>query len=161
MLPINAITVTVSITVLIGLISIGSPTAFNDLVSLTINALYSSYFISCALLLWRRCTGGIKSEGEVSFDQTRRMTSGSGGAGQLVWGPWRIPGLFGIGVNAFACGYMVLIIFFSFWPQGQDPTPVTMNYSCLVTGAVAIFSAIYYMLWAHKSYEGPVVDIEL
>lgn len=34
-----------------------------------------------------------------------------------------------------------------------------MNYTVLVTGAVAGFSVIYYMLWARKIYSGPVVEI--
>lgn len=41
-------------------------------------------------------------------------------------------------------------------------TPTTaksMNYTVLVTGAVAGFSVIYYMLWARKIYSGPVIEI--
>lgn len=34
-----------------------------------------------------------------------------------------------------------------------------MNYTVLVTGAVAGFSVIYYMLWARKIYSGPVIEI--
>ncbi len=41
-------------------------------------------------------------------------------------------------------------------------TPTTaknMNYTVLVTGAVAGFSVIYYLLWARKIYSGPVIEI--
>ena len=53
LIPINAVLVTTTITVLIGLISIGSPTAFNDLLSLTIKRfilliLYSLCFVALA-----------------------------------------------------------------------------------------------------------------
>lgn len=34
-----------------------------------------------------------------------------------------------------------------------------MNYTVLVTGAVAGFSVIYYLLWARKIYSGPVIEI--
>ena len=43
----------------------------------------------------------------------------------------------------------------------KGPEAATMNYSCLVTGTVAIASALYYVAWAHKTYHGTVVDIEL
>lgn len=152
MTPVNAVLVTSAITVLIGLISIGSPTAFSDLLSLTINGLYSSYLLVCALLLWRRCTGrihtnipfteSISNNGNTSrgFQSCSNLDTGP----QLVWGPWRMPGVLGIICNSFACVFMVIITFFSFWPQGLDPTPATMNWSCLVTGAVAMLSATYY-----------------
>lgn len=146
---------------LIGLISIGSPTAFSDLLSLTINGLYSSYFLVCALLLWRRCSGSIKYDNDLVGDSRRHITSSPGSQQQLVWGPWRIPGIAGLVVNAYACIFMIIILFFSFWPQGLDPTPATMNWSCLVTSAVAVLSAVYYLIWAHKTYTGPVVDIEV
>lgn len=53
-IPINAILFTATFSVLVGLISIGSSVAFNDLLSLAISALYASYFIACFALLYRR-----------------------------------------------------------------------------------------------------------
>lgn len=41
-------------------------------------------------------------------------------------------------------------------------TPTTaknMNYTILVTGAVTGLSVIYYLLWARKTYSGPVIEI--
>lgn len=41
-------------------------------------------------------------------------------------------------------------------------TPTTaknMNYTVLVTGAVAGFSVIYYLVWARRIYSGPVIEI--
>lgn len=54
---------------------------------------------------------------------------------------------------------MLVIIFFSFWPPVTPTTAKNMNFSVLVTGAVAGFSVIYYSLWARKTYSGPVVEI--
>ena len=34
-----------------------------------------------------------------------------------------------------------------------------MNYSSLVMGFVAIMSGLYYVMRAHKTYSGPVVDL--
>ncbi len=36
-----------------------------------------------------------------------------------------------------------------------------MNYSVLMMGAVLLFSVFDYMLYAHKIYTGPVVEIEI
>lgn len=33
-----------------------------------------------------------------------------------------------------------------------------MNWSILVTGAIALFSAVYYFVWARKNYHGPVIE---
>lgn len=146
-IPLISIIVTTIISCLISLINIGSSTAFNAIISLTIAGLYGSYLVCCSLLFWRRCTGGISLPGE--------------GSGTLTWGPWRLRGWFGIAVNAFACVYMVIIIFFSFWPPFIQPDKETMNYSVVVTGAVLIFSVIYYLLRARKVYTGPVVEVIL
>jgi choline transport protein len=35
-----------------------------------------------------------------------------------------------------------------------------MNWAILVTGAIALISAVYYLVWARKTYHGPVVDID-
>jgi hypothetical protein len=35
-----------------------------------------------------------------------------------------------------------------------------MNWAILVTGAIAVLSAVYYAVWARKTYHGPVVEID-
>lgn len=147
--PLVSIVVTTIISCLISLINVGSSTAFNAVISLTIAGLYGSYLVCCSLLLWRRCTGAISLPGEGSPIHH----------GTLTWGPWRLRGSFGIAVNAFACVYMVIIIFFSFWPPMIRPNKETMNYSVVVTGGVLIFSVIYYLIRARKVYTGPVVEV--
>ena len=76
----------------------------------------------------------------------------------LVWGPWRIPGWFGIANNAFACIWMVIILFFTSWPSSTPVTPATMNYSIFITLFVAATSALYYIVWGRQIYTGPVVE---
>lgn len=155
-----AIATTTLFSLLIGLISIGSPIAFNDVISLTVSGLYSSYFVACVFLLWRRCEGSIKDEAELAASDSRpRNTNIPGAAGNLVWGPWRIPEPYGTAVNAFACVYLVIDFIFTFWPPTTPVTSVSMNYSSLVMGFVAILSALYYVLRANKIYTGPVVDV--
>ncbi|MCJ1437379.1 hypothetical protein MMC27_006766 [Xylographa pallens] len=160
-IPVIAIVCTTIISILIGLISMGSPVAFNDVISLTVSGLYASYFVACILLLWRRCTGSIKSSLELlPSDERLRNVNLHGSAGNLVWGPWRVPEPFGTVLNAFACMYLAIVFFFSFWPPATPVTPNTMNYSGLVMGFAAIVSGLYYVLIAHKTYTGPVIDID-
>ncbi|KAL9025497.1 MAG: hypothetical protein Q9196_005692 [Gyalolechia fulgens] len=149
-----AIGVTSSIAILLSLISIGSTVALNDVLSLTVASLFLSYFACCSLLLWRRCTGGI-------FDRklTSRDAANLPQSSQLSWGPFHIPGMWGVVINIIGCTFLIIVIFFSFWPPGTPVTPSTMNYSVLATGLVVIISTVYYAVCAHKVYTGPVVEV--
>lgn len=158
-IPVMAILTTTVLSVLVGLISIGSPVAFNDVVSLTLVGLYASYFVACALLLWRRITGSIKTPDQVSSrDQSHPSNSNlPGSAGKLTWGPWRVPGFLGTLINAFGCVYLLIVGTFAFFPPTKEVNGATMNYSSLVMGSVTIFSAAYYVFWAH-GYDGPIIE---
>ncbi len=35
-----------------------------------------------------------------------------------------------------------------------------MNFSVLMTGTVVLFAVLYYVLWARKEYEGPIVEVD-
>ena len=148
---------TTTIACLLGLISIGSSTALNDVLSLTINGLYSSYLICCSLLLWRRCTGAIKPPLQSLNTELEINTAST----NLTWGPFRLPGALGIVTNSWACVYMIVVLFFSFWPPATPTTAATMNFSVLVTGTVVLFSVVYYWVWARRVYRGPVMEIGL
>ncbi|KAI1416836.1 amino acid transporter [Hypoxylon sp. FL1857] len=152
-IPILSIVLTTVISYLLALINIGSSVAFNDIVSLTINGLYGAYFIGNSLLLWRRVTGGIRP---YNRDNTELINVSND---TLSWGPTRIPEPLGIIVNAFGCAFLLVMLFFSFWPTSINPTPETMNMSSLMVGATIIWSIVYYGLWARKVYSGPVIEI--
>ena len=167
-IPTPAIIATTTFSLLVGLISIGSAIAFNDVISLSIDGLYSSYLLCCGLLLWRRCTGTIKLASEAPLgsyglegvlDGAHYTFNQPGSEGRLVWGPVHMPGYLGIAVNAFACLYMIVILFFSVWPPATPTTAASMNYSVLMFGAAALLSSFYYVLWARKTYTGPVVEV--
>jgi len=146
-IPIKSVVVGVILSALFGLINIGSTTVFNDIISLVLVSLYGTYLLACGLLLYRRVRGDI-STGDLPDFPTL-----------YTWGPWRIPGLWGIINNSVACLYLVLLAFFSFWPSFSVVTPATMNYSCVVFGAAIIFSGLYYVVSAHNTYKGPVVEV--
>ena len=150
-IPLYAIAVMAGVSCVIGLINIGSATAFNIVLSIGVNSLYASYVLTEALFLWRRVTGSIR--------HPNQMSSSTWHANELVWGPFRVPGIWGILLNAFGVGYGIIVFIFSFFPTAVKPDAEHMNFSCLMTGAVMIFAVAYYLLYAKKLYTGPVVEI--
>ena len=66
-----------------------------------------------------------------------------------------MPEPWGTIVNVVGIVYLVVVLFFSYWPTAANPTPADMNWSVLVVGAVGIVSIVYYMVWARKVYVRP------
>lgn len=162
---------------LLTLIYIGSYTAFNDVISLTITGFYGSYFLPSAFLLYHRIKGHVAPHGTLAGETNngaspeindlnekppaygaRRVSVAQA---QLVWGPWHIPGILGTINNAYACVYMIFVIFWSVWPPVTPVTASTMNYSVVVTGGVIIFSIVWYYIRGRKEYKGPRIDQEV
>lgn len=78
---------------------------------------------------------------------------------KLVWGPFHLKGIPGIVVNVIAIVYMLIAVFFSFWPPTAQVTAATMNYSAVGTAGVMILTVVYYVIRAKKIYEGPVIEL--
>lgn len=193
--PVIAIGVVTACACALTLIYIGSPVAFNDVISLTITGFYGSYFVPAALLLYRRIKGEILPhkamlEGEEPNNQFADLGQESPVVAtevgqklesdltesekpqeatsepqlvayvpsQLYWGPWHIPGIWGIINNAYACVYMIFVIFWSVWPPQTPVDPASMNYSVLVTGGVILFSIFWYYVRGRKEYRGPLLE---
>lgn len=144
---------------LLALINIGNTAAFNGTISLVLEGFYLSYLLALGLLLWRRLRGDLDhsdssltifSSGQVNEAYDRSLT----------WGPWRLKGALGVANNVVAICYLTLIIFFSFWPSMVSPDLAHMNWAGVVTGSVALFSVAYYLLYAKKSYTGPIVEVD-
>lgn len=182
--PTNAVFTVTTLAALLTLIYIGSYTAFNDVISLTITGFYGSYFLPCAFLLYHRLKGHILPYGTPVDDEPREgvfantnvfehdkeiataepKVDSNGHAtveiaqARLVWGPWKLPGILGTINNAYACVYMIFVIFWSVWPPATPVSASTMNYSVVVTGGVMILSAVWYFIRGKKVYKGPLVD---
>lgn len=151
-IPVPTIIATTIISTLLSLIILGSSTAFNNIVSIAVAGLSASYVLAIALLLWRRTTGGIRH----SPLSVSRLTNTPGF--ELSWGAWYIPGVLGPTVNLLAIIYVLIILFFSFWPPEVPVDATNMNYTVLVTGAVSLFSVTWYYAWGRRDYKGPVID---
>jgi len=119
---------------------------------MSISGLYLSYMAVAGLLLYRRCTGEIGH----SNDSNTEMVNTAGA--RLVWGPFHLPGVWGVLVNTFALIYMSIAVFFSFWPPSWVVTVDTMNFSVVGTFGVILLSLIYYVLRARRIYDGPIVE---
>lgn len=148
--------VTVIISALLSLVGIGSTVAFNNLVSITVVGLYASYLMAICLLFYRRVTNQILSPSSALAYPNVVNTQGA----SLVWGPFRMPGIFGIIVNFIAIVYLTITFIFAFWPGTVVVTAETMNYSCLIFGGTVIFSIAYYVAYGRKTYQGPVINID-
>ncbi|CAN9297832.1 unnamed protein product [Alternaria alternata] len=159
-IPVYAVAFTSFIACLLALVNIGSTIAFNGVISVAIAGLFSSYLLTSSLLLYRRCTGAILTPSEAFDTDTTSSSTTRDGMARTVWGPWRLPGAIGIANNVFACAYLSFVFFFSFWPSFAAVTPANMNWAVLVTGAIAGISAIYYAVWARKTYHGPIIEID-
>lgn len=83
----------------------------------------------------------------------------TGEVNQLIWGPFHLPEIFGVLVNVFAIGFGIVIFVFSFFPVATPVVAKTMNFSVLMTGSVVLFAALYYVVSARKTYNGPLVEI--
>lgn len=154
-LPYRCIALSVVVPALLVLINIGSGTALNDLLGVVTSGYYGSYLMAIGLLLYRRLTGSIRNS-EQDFDE-----SADDATRRWVWGPWHVPGIWGVLVNIIGCCYLIIALFWSFWPSELPVAPDNMNYNCVIFGGVIILATVYYLVYGHKEYVGPIVETSL
>lgn len=152
-LPIHSIVLTALISAMLALINIGSSVALDDVLSMAVSGSYLSYLMVSILLFYRRVRGEI-----VRFDDSENDLFNVPGS-KLVWGPFHLPGIWGILVNAFAIIYNIIVIFFSFWPSTVDPSVEDMNWSVLGIGGSSILAIVYYYVRARHTYSGPIKEL--
>ncbi|KAJ5752513.1 hypothetical protein N7520_009430 [Penicillium odoratum] len=199
-IPIVSVSVVCGLACALTLIYIGSTTAFNDVISLTVTGFYCTYFLPSAFLLYHRIKGNVLPHGTmldgshpdaatsapvstkekpttlVHQEPGEDLPSGSErntenevkrpmeyeiAQAPLIWGPWKVPGILGTINNAYACVYMLFVVFWSVWPPQTPVNYTTMNYSIVVTAGVLILSGIWYLVRARKDYKGPLIDEEV
>jgi choline transport protein len=133
----NSCFVTFGYTIVMSLIYIGSPIAFNAIISLAIVALMATYAISIACVLWRR----------IALPQTLPP---------VYWslGKWGVP------VNSIALTYAVYAFFWAFWPIYWHPNAEEFNWAVVIFFGVMLISAVNWVFSARKKYTGPVATCE-
>ncbi|KAJ6151601.1 hypothetical protein N7470_007198 [Penicillium chermesinum] len=185
--PIIAVSVVCGLACALTLIYIGSTTAFNDVISLTVTGFYGTYFLPAAFLLYHRIKGHVLPHGTVldalpdsaasanpsALEKPAALVRPKSPSKEVSPGqappdsPERntsedkVPGILGTLNNAYACVYMLFVIFWSVWPPTAHVDYTTMNYSIVVTAGVLILSGIWYWVRARKDYHGPLIDEEV
>lgn len=152
--PAQAIICTISVTVLLSLILIGSSTAFNIIASLFAVALMGSYIVSISTLVFQRLTGG----------HLPRTRFSLGPAGLYV-------NVITIAFDAFVfvmvcltdfhadCCHPLLTSLQMFFPPAPNPDPADMNWACLIFGAVTVFALGFYRISRRHTYTAPVDSV--
>ena len=154
----RAIGLTICYSLVLGLVALGSKTAFDITVSMGLGAFCCSYFISSSLLLFRRLKGDIVHPVDEALTAS---TESIPDKPKLVWDPWRLNKWIGIANNVFAVGYVTIAGFFSFWPTTSTVTAKEMNWSSVILGGVMLIAGAYYLFSARMNYKGPVVGVKV
>lgn len=83
------------------------------------------------------------------------------GPDTLQWGSWKVPGALGVANNLFACAYLLVLWFFSFWPGSVEVTAQSMNFSSVTFGGTVLLAIVWYFVRGRQSYSGPIVEVDL
>ncbi|KAF2720144.1 amino acid transporter [Polychaeton citri CBS 116435] len=150
-IPVNNVIVTIGFTVVMSLINLGSTTAFNAFLSVSVVALMATYTLSIACILRRR----LNDKDPLPTARWRLF-----GASAPVGSREGDLGKYGVPINAFAMLYSVWSFFWSFRPITRDVAPETVNWAVLIFGSIMIISAIAFVAHARKVYEGSVARVQ-
>jgi choline transport protein len=106
--------------------------AYNNITSLGLGALLSSYIICIGCLTLKR----IRKQPLLP----RHFSLGKAG----------------LAVNLVSLAFLLLVFVMIFFPAAPHPTPQSMNWAVLMYGGVMILSLVYFVIEGRKSYDGPV-----
>jgi choline transport protein len=129
--PINSILFSLSITVIIALINIGSGAALNTIVALLTGATSFSYALSIACILVKRLRKEPLPPARFSL------------------------GRYGTAINAFATIYVIVSAVASFFPVAVPTDAENMNWSSVMFGGVFIIACVDYVVRGRKHYTEP------
>lgn len=135
MIPVRAIILITVTAGLLGLVNIGSSTAFNALTSLALIGHYTSYLLPITLLVLRRF-----------------------GKKEIPWGPWTL-GRWGLPINLVSMAYSIVLIVFMVFPPYQPVRAENMNYASVIFGAAIFMSIVLWFVFGRKTYWGPVREV--
>jgi len=134
-IPFNAVYATSFWTAVLCLINLGSTTAFNIIISLTLLSLLSTYMLSIGCVCLKRIKGQ-----------------------PLTPARWSL-GRFGLPINFFAFCYCGFAIVFSCFPTSLPVDTSTANWAPAVWVGVIFLSFITYILHGKKHFTAPVVFV--
>lgn len=135
-IPVRAILWSAVVIALLGLINLGSTTAFNAMVSLALLGQYSTYVIPTIFIL------------------ARRIHSGK----NIPFGPWEL-GKWGIPINIFTIAFSFVTIGFNVLPPYFPVNAVNMNYAGVVFGAALVICGLLWFVRGKRHYAGPIREV--
>ena len=135
-IPLNAVLVSLVITICLSMINIGSTVAFNAIASLGVASLLSSYIISFSCLILKRYKGEA-----------------------LPHARWSL-GKHGMWINIVSVMFLSLLFVMSFFPLATPVELTTMNWNVLIYCSAIIFAIGFYLVRGKNVYAGPVVLVK-
>jgi choline transport protein len=131
--PVNAIIVSFIVSCLLALINIGSTVALNNITSLSLVAILSSYIVSIGCLFLKRWHREALLPSKFTLGRTA-----------------------GLALNGASLVFLVVVFVVSFFPSSPDPSPSLMNWTILIYGVVMIGALGHYWFRGRYVYDGPV-----
>lgn len=132
--PVNAIILMTVVQMLLGLINLGSTSAFTAFVSVGVQALAVSYAIPIAISLFS-------------------------GRKDVSTAVWKMPSTIGIIINVIALAWITFEVVLFSMPTALPVTEVTMNYASVVLVGFMTIAAVWYIVYARKGKAFPLLYI--
>jgi choline transport protein len=129
----NSIIVSFIVSCLLSLINIGSTIALENITSLSLVAILSSYIVSIGCIMLKRWRNAPLLPSKFSLGRT-----------------------FGLLLNGASLLFLMLVFVLSFFPGDVNPTPAEMNWTILIYGVVMIAALGHYYFKGRHVYDGPV-----
>lgn len=133
--PFNAVYATSFWSAVLCLINLGSTTAFNIIISLTLLALLSTYMLSIGCVCLKRLRGE-----------------------RLPPARWSL-GRYGLPINLFAFCYCGFAVVFSCFPASLPVDTGSANWAPAVWAGVILLSFVTYVLHGRRHFTAPVVFV--
>ncbi|TGO50091.1 hypothetical protein BCON_0192g00180 [Botryotinia convoluta] len=139
--PLNATIACGICSTILGVIYVGSSTAFNAFVGSFVVLLTLSYLASILPFIF---TGRFNRSSHESGPYNNRMIPG--------W--FQMNDIVGYTVNIVSCLYITVFVVIYCFPYAMPFDAASMNYSCLIVGALSIAAGIWWLVKG-GSYKGP------
>ncbi|RDW69461.1 hypothetical protein BP6252_08481 [Coleophoma cylindrospora] len=140
-MPFNSTVVCAIFSTILGCIYVGSIAAFNAFVGSFVILSTLSYLAAI-----------------MPFIFTKRFSNAALPPGPYINnmkpGPFSMGNAVGYTVNIISCLYIIVFIVIYCFPYSMPVSAATMNYSCLITGAIVMFAGIWWVVGS-RDYVGP------
>ncbi|KXJ85298.1 amino acid/polyamine transporter I [Microdochium bolleyi] len=128
--PLPALALLTVVQMLLGLINLGSTSAFTAFVSVGVIALALGYLIPIS-------------------------TSLLSGRTEVHKAPWNVGPVVGTAANVVAIAWIMFELVLFSMPTTLPVTPVSMNYASVVLAGFCAIGAVFYLCYARKHFHGP------